>query len=560
MGDLLLPHLMVGNCNDRICVRVSRLWDFYHPHDAKKLLHTNMVLVDEEGNSTHAQLYPTASDPTNDKFKQSVEEGGVYTFFYFRVKNSGDNYKPVANDLMLSFSKWTKIEKVVDVPPAFLMYTYSLASMDQLRARMGSRVLCSDVIGVTTTISNVVATQTVMGSESAKRTVTICVPSGALLNVVLWEERATSFPAEQIHRDGQSSPQVVIFVGTFVKSYGGLSLSGGSSCKWYINPDVPEAKKLMASARPVHKPITWDKAVERSIQKDAAVEKKISDIVNLNPFECKKSEFLITVTIKKVNDSWWYNACKKCMKTAKRHGDSYKCTNPKCATVGVPSQRYKLSIVAGDETGDAEFILFGRQAQRLTKKTADTLVVDNPVGFIPDEITGLLENTYIWSVSFTDSTTDSGNVTFQVNAVVGEINDGGAVIPKTPEGSQASSFMLSGGAGTTMQDTPQKSHDFALSSQRAASETSLASSATPNKESICATEPLGTPQSEKSLPSAAAVPVDSSTKTRKSYAKKRSRPSPEKRISKKLFTDEEAGDDNDTGGSGVDAADHTSPS
>ncbi|CAN6323548.1 unnamed protein product [Urochloa humidicola] len=202
------------------------------------------------------------------------------------------------------------------------------------------------------------------------------------------------------------------------------------------------------------------------------------------------------------------------------------------------------------------------------KKTADTLVADNPVGFIPDEITGLLQNTYIWSVSFTDSTTDSGNITFQVNAVVGEINDGGAVIPKTPEGSQASSFMLSGGADTTMQDTPQKSHDFALSSQRAASETSLASSTTPNKESICATEPLGTPQSvrnighteEKSLPSAAAVPVDSSTKTRKSYAKKRSRPSPEKKISKKLFTGEEAGDDDDADGSGVGAPDHTSPS
>lgn len=63
---------------------------------------------------------------------------------------------------------------------------------------------------------------------------------------MLWGERATSFPAEQIHKDGQASPQVVLFVGTLVKSYGGVSLSGGSSCKWYINPDVPEAKKLMA--------------------------------------------------------------------------------------------------------------------------------------------------------------------------------------------------------------------------------------------------------------------------------------------------------------------------
>ena len=67
-----------------------------------------------------------------------------------------------------------------------------------------------------------------------------------MLDVMLWSEWATSFPAEDILKDGQTSPQIVIFVGTLVKSYGGISLSGGSSCKWYINPDVPEAKRLLA--------------------------------------------------------------------------------------------------------------------------------------------------------------------------------------------------------------------------------------------------------------------------------------------------------------------------
>lgn len=70
--------------------------------------------------------------------------------------------------------------------------------------------------------------------------------SNVILDVSLWAERATSFPAKEIHSAGQDSPQVVIFVGTLVKSFSGMSLSGGPSCKWYINPDVPEAKKLMA--------------------------------------------------------------------------------------------------------------------------------------------------------------------------------------------------------------------------------------------------------------------------------------------------------------------------
>jgi replication factor A1 len=64
--------------------------------------------------------------------------------------------------------------------------------------------------------------------------------------VNLWSERATTFPAEEIHKAGQDSPQVVIFVGMLVKSFSGMSLSGGPQCKWYKNPEVPEAKSLIA--------------------------------------------------------------------------------------------------------------------------------------------------------------------------------------------------------------------------------------------------------------------------------------------------------------------------
>jgi len=590
MADLLLPHLMLGNCSDRICVRVSRFWDFCDPNDEKKLLHSDMVLIDEEGNTIHAQIYPAASQ----LFKQSVKEGNVYNFYYFRVKNS-ENYKPVANDHMLCFSKWTKIEEVVDIPPAFPMYTYSIASMEQLQERVDSRALFTDVIGVITAISNVGAIQTKMRQgQSLRRAVTIRLPSGDLLDVVLWSERATSFPAEEIHGNGQASPQIVIFVGTLVRSFGGTSLSGGSSCKWYINPEVPEVKRLMVSAKTMHKPITWAENVGCSKSKDAAEEKKVSDIINMNPFECKKNEFLVTVTVRKIDSSWWYNACKKCMKTTKRHGDSYRCTNPKCGYIGMPTQRFKLSVLAGDETGDTDFIIFGRQAQRLTKKTADTLIADNPSGFIPDEITRLLEKTFIWSVSFTESTIDSGNVTFQVNAVVGEINDGSATIPATPDGSQASSLMLSGGAGTSIQNTPQKSHALTLSSLPATSEPSLASSATPAKQTFPASEPPETPQSvrsnahdkDKALACTANAPGDSptqtqggsardedktlasiahaaggsSTKTQKSTTKKRSRPSPNKNVAKKLFISGQAGDDSGSDNDAANAPDQTSPS
>ena len=100
-------------------------------------------------------------------------------------------------------------------------------------------------------------------------------------------------------------------------------------------------------------------------------------------------------------------------------------------------------------------------------------MADNPVGFIPDELTRLLEKIFTWSVSFTDSTIDSDKMTFQVNAIVGEVNHGGAVIPATPGASQTSSTM---------------------SSLLAAPEPSLPSNTTPTKLTLDVLEAADTPQ------------------------------------------------------------------
>jgi len=153
------------------------------------------------------------------------------------------------------------------------------------------------------------------------------------------------------------------------------------------------------------------------------------------------------------------------------------------------SYRYKLSIIAGDETGDTNFIMFGRWVQRLTKKAADTLIAENPQGFIPNEITRLLEKVFKFNVSFTENTTSSDKVCFQVNAVVAEVNDTN-VLPTT--GSQSSSLLISQSAGSSMQRTPQKSAAFTLTSQSTGG--SHASGTTPTK-TINIPESQLTPQS-----------------------------------------------------------------
>jgi len=159
------------------------------------------------------------------------------------------------------------------------------------------------------------------------------------------------------------------------------------------------------------------------------------------------------------------------------------------------SYRYKLSIIDGDETGDTNFIMFGRWVQRLTKKTADTLIAENPQGFIPNEITRLLEKVYKFNVCFTENSTSSDKVCFQINDVLSEVNDTNALLPMTPTGSQTSSLMISQGAGRSMQRTPQKSVALPISSQSA--QASHASSMTPTKTPTNIPESLLTPHSRE---------------------------------------------------------------
>jgi replication factor A1 len=57
MGDALIPTLMTGDCMDRICVRASRFWEFYDLNEETKLLHADIVLIDEEVQPIFISVY-----------------------------------------------------------------------------------------------------------------------------------------------------------------------------------------------------------------------------------------------------------------------------------------------------------------------------------------------------------------------------------------------------------------------------------------------------------------------------------------------------------------------
>jgi hypothetical protein len=96
--------------------------------------------------------------------------------------------------------------------------------------------------------------------------------------------------------------------------------------------------------------------------------------------------------------------------------------------------------------------------QRIVKRPCDMLIANTPSGFILDAITKLLERAFIWNVSFSGHTINSGNVCFQVNATVKELGNQNIDISTSTTGTHQSSLMFSQGASSSMEDPPHKTN------------------------------------------------------------------------------------------------------
>ncbi|BAH92210.1 Os03g0429900 [Oryza sativa Japonica Group] len=128
MAHVLISQLSFGDSNKRILARVSRLWNFTDLNNHTKIFHTDLVLLDEMGTSIHAQIYP----PITEKMKPLLKEEKVYYIDSFTVRAANRTYRPVANNLMILFSKWTTLEEHINVPPHFPGITFSLTPFEDV--------------------------------------------------------------------------------------------------------------------------------------------------------------------------------------------------------------------------------------------------------------------------------------------------------------------------------------------------------------------------------------------------------------------------------------------
>ncbi|KAK1618128.1 hypothetical protein QYE76_023645 [Lolium multiflorum] len=314
-----------------ISVLISRMWHYRGGTDEGPLQHTDVVLIDQEGNHMYGELPPA----TSERLKDVLAEGKVFIIRKFMCNDSKPSFRPVESPFMVPFTRYTTVQEMPALVDTYPFCTYSLTSFADIPAAVSRPARFVDVIGKIEMVSDIVPVQSIyQTAPSSTRTIILKDQLGNELRLVLWGDRALEFDAEAVRAMGVNEPVIAIFVGTLPKmSHGVKSLSGGSACRWYIDEDIPDINLFRESLGPQFVPLapyvpTGPGAIVPRVF-EAPTKKTTQELNDADPFVDMEKKFLCTVTVDRL---------------------------------GADQRWYCVSFFASDAVGETEFVMFERVA------------------------------------------------------------------------------------------------------------------------------------------------------------------------------------------------------
>ena len=325
-------------------------------------------LLDVTNNEIRCSFYTDACE----RFFDVIEVNKVYRFSSAKVKDvRGKKYTSFTNSYELTFDASSVITEEVDNGD-IKQYKLNLTKIEKLSSIDPDHIV--DVMGFVKTALDIQNYQT-QSKTSQKRDIIIFDDSGAEVRLTLWDNFAMS---EDV--DLNQKYLVVAIKNVRVSDYMGRSLSTTVSSCMVINPSEGESlrkwlsdnvdiisKQKCLSERPTAQKHSIDLENRLSIKylRDSLLgRKEDGDIVSLK----------VSIIYINKDRKPWYDACptKGCNKKVTKEMDRYHCT--KCLMeIGECAQRFVLSCICSDYSGQLTLTFYNEQAEKLLGVTASQL-------------------------------------------------------------------------------------------------------------------------------------------------------------------------------------------
>ncbi|XP_017245598.2 uncharacterized protein LOC108217271 [Daucus carota subsp. sativus] len=369
----------------RVKARVTRMWPSVSNTTTGNdgLRGYNLILLDDNDCHVHAFVYADKWRSVADK----IDEGCVYVISNFYTKKPTGNLKPVSSPVLINFSNSTSVEKVEEDDFMIPRHKFEFVDFsDMLTIASANKNVeypefTTDVIGVLEDYQGLSKLGTVYGQKDISR---FRITDGRhSAKVTAWEQIALATDAR--YKSITTRPIIIIMASVKMKTFKDeyIQMNTCPSTKIYLNLDnevVHAMRQRLDEEGYVPSEKSFSDPSSLGMVSAPAIETiTLKELSEKNKSEFIKRMFLCKAIVKNIeeNEKWWIDCCHKsnCSEELSKVDGKFRCL--KChRNYPIPQKRFRIIVLAEDETEAFNFVLFDRAVKRIVGKTATKLIAE----------------------------------------------------------------------------------------------------------------------------------------------------------------------------------------
>ncbi|XP_077234828.1 replication protein A 70 kDa DNA-binding subunit A-like [Tasmannia lanceolata] len=311
-------------------------------------------LLDSEG----GEIRVTCFNAVADQFYDVIEIGKVYLISKGSLKQSQKNFNHLNNEWEIFLESTSTIQPCLEEDNSIPRQQFNFRPISDIEGMDSNSMV--DVIGMVSLINPSSTIMRKNGTETHKRTLQLKDMSGRSVELTLWGSFCNAEGQQlQVMCDSGVFPVVAVKAAR-VNDFNGKTIGTISTSQLFINPDFPEAQRLMEWFDREGK-----NAISQSISRDASSmgrtdsRKTVSQIKDEELGRSEKPDWITvkaTVSFIKV-ENFCYTACplmvgdRQCNKKVNNNGDGTWVCERCDQSVPECDYRYLLQLQIQDHTG-----------------------------------------------------------------------------------------------------------------------------------------------------------------------------------------------------------------